>query len=519
MCLDDLPPELLDGVLSNLNVDSLRAIRLTNRVLYDRTFDTFANKVANQRWLFRETSLAALKAAGSHPRLRERIEKFCLGSHKGQWVEFPTLFCCERNSKIATAMERIDRDLGDLEDWKDTKTNGADHGAVVIADVIQNLPALRGIEIGELCKPGALYQIGWLGSEWPKCAGECRGTKRVDWEGRDPGDYAYELDLEALDIVQLETAHADARHRCTRHWKLSMCFQEILHALTLIRPTPGTQALESLSVGSYDGKKRRIFGVGLKDMEDLQEESQYFIALQPVLADVRELKLAVELGNKYGPQSSPGRNPNLETWLSVFLKLVPRLETLHLYLDGWSQVQWRPRYTRRYLYHEAMALFLGGSQLQYLSHLKLCGLTIRADNFQHFVTFLERHADRLTHLTLTSIILDEYENQQQGRPSWPGRLDALRRIPLTPAYLELNSFKEKEILLDDQHREYMPVILFASSSQLQGCDKCLSETYLVTSINEAPQCGHTVYKNHDGKWPASEEVRVAWKYNGRTHSS
>jgi hypothetical protein len=519
MCLDDLPPELLDGVLSNLNVDSLRAIRLTNRVLYDRTFDTFANKVANQRWLFRETSLAALKAAGSHPRLRERIEKFCLGSHKGQWVEFPTLFCCERNSKIATAMERIDRDLGDLEDWKDTKTNGADHGAVVIADVIQNLPALRGIEIGELCKPGALYQIGWLGSEWPKCAGECRGTKRVDWEGRDPGDYAYELDLEALDIVQLETAHADARHRCTRHWKLSMCFQEILHALTLIRPTPGTQALESLSVGSYDGKKRRIFGVGLKDMEDLQEESQYFIALQPVLADVRELKLAVELGNKYGPQSSPGRNPNLETWLSVFLKLVPRLETLHLYLDGWSQVQWRPRYTRRYLYHEAMALFLGGSQLQYLSHLKLCGLTIRADNFQHFVTFLERHADRLTHLTLTSIILDEYENQQQGRPSWPGRLDALRRIPLTPAYLELNSFKEKEILLDDQHLEYMPVILFASSSQLQGCDKCLSETYLVTSINEAPQCGHTVYKNHDGKWPASEEVRVAWKYNGRTHSS
>jgi hypothetical protein len=339
MCLDDLPPELLDGVLSNLNVDSLRAIRLTNRVLYNRTFDTFANKVANQRWLFRETSLAALKAAGSHPRLRERIEKFCLGSHKGQWVEFPTLFCCERNSKIATAMERIDRDLGDLEDWKDTKTNGADHGAVVIADVIQNLPALRGIEIGELCKPGALYQIGWLGSEWPKCAGECRGTKRVDWEGRDPGDYAYELDLEALDIVQLETAHADARHRCTRHWKLSMCFQEILHALTLIRPTPGTQALESLSVGSYDGKKRRIFGVGLKDMEDLQEESQYFIALQPVLADVRELKLAVELGNKYGPQSSPGRNPNLETWLSVFLKLVPRLETLHLYLDGWSQVQ------------------------------------------------------------------------------------------------------------------------------------------------------------------------------------
>jgi phage-related protein len=192
----------------------------------------------------------------------------------------------------------------------------------------------------------------------------------------------------------LETAHANERHCYTRHWKLSTCFQEILHAFTLIRPAPGTQALESLSVVSYDGKKRRVFGVGLKDIDDLQEKSQYFTPLQPVLAGVCQLKLAVELGNKYGPGSSTGRNPNLETWLSVFLKLVPRLETLHLYLDGWSQVQWRPRYTQRYLYHEAMALFLWDSQLQYLSHLKLCGLTIRADNFQHFVTFLERHAGR-----------------------------------------------------------------------------------------------------------------------------
>jgi hypothetical protein len=291
-----------------------------------------------------------------------------------------------------------------------------------------------------------------------------------------------------------------------------MCFQEILRALTLIRPAPGAQALESLSIGSYDGKKRRIFGVDLKDMVDLQEKSQYFIALQPVLASVRELKLAVELGNKYGSGSSPSRNSNLETWLSVFLKLVPRLETLHLYLDGWFQVSWKPRYTRRYRYHEAMALFPRDNQLQYLSYLKLCGLTIRADNFQHFVTFLKRHADRLTHLTLTSIILDDHENRQQGRPSWPGRLDALRRIPLTPAYLELSSFKEKEMLLDDELREYMLVISFAGSSQLQGCDKCSSETYFVTSINKAPQCGHTVYKNRDGEWPASEEVRVVRRY-------
>jgi hypothetical protein len=127
------------------------------------------------------------------------------------------LFCCERNNKIAVAVERIDRDLGDPEDWEDTKTNGTDHGALVIADIIQSLPALRSIEIGELCKPGAMYQIGWLGSEWPRCAGECRGTKRVDWEGRDLGEYTYEPDLDALDMVQLETAHVDERHRYTRH--------------------------------------------------------------------------------------------------------------------------------------------------------------------------------------------------------------------------------------------------------------------------------------------------------------
>jgi hypothetical protein len=48
MSLNDLPSELLDDILNNLNVDSSRAIRLTNRVLYDRTFETFANKLASQ---------------------------------------------------------------------------------------------------------------------------------------------------------------------------------------------------------------------------------------------------------------------------------------------------------------------------------------------------------------------------------------------------------------------------------------------------------------------------------------
>jgi hypothetical protein len=67
MSLNDLPSELLDEILNDLNVDSLRAIRLTNRVLYDRTFGTFANKIANQRGLLRESSLAALKASGIAP--------------------------------------------------------------------------------------------------------------------------------------------------------------------------------------------------------------------------------------------------------------------------------------------------------------------------------------------------------------------------------------------------------------------------------------------------------------------
>jgi hypothetical protein len=311
---------------------------------------------------FAEFSLATLKAAGSHPRLRDRIEKLRLGTHRGQWVEFPTFFCCERNNKIAIAMERIDREYRVPVHWADVETHGSDRGALVVADVIQSLPALRSIEIGELCKPGDVYQIGWLGSKWPSCAGECHGTRQVDYEGRDPLEYVHNDTPEerwegsdasewghfdARDMMRLKTTHAVERQRHTRHWRLSKCFQEILHALTLVCPAPGARALESLSVGSYDGKKNRVYGAYLNGMNSLEENDPLFTALQPVLASVRQVHLAVEIGAKRGSLSSCVPHSNPETWLIEFLKLVPRLQTLHLYLNGKSQWPWKPRYTQK----------------------------------------------------------------------------------------------------------------------------------------------------------------------------
>jgi hypothetical protein len=306
---------------------------------------------------FAEFSLATLKAAGSHPRLRDRIEKLRVGTHRGQWVEFPTLFCCEWNNKIAIAMERIDREYRVPVHWADVETHGSDRGALVVADVIQSLPALRSTEIDELCKPGDVYQIGWLGSKWPSCAGECHGTRQVDYEGRDPLEYVHNDTPEerwegsdasewghfdARDMMRLKTTHPVERQRHTRHWRLSKCFQEILHALTLVCPAPGARALESLSVGSYDGRKNRVYGAYLNGMNSLEENDPLFAALQPVLASVRQVHLAVEIGAKRGSLSSCVPHSNPETWLVEFLKLVPRLQTLHLYLNGKSQGHGNP---------------------------------------------------------------------------------------------------------------------------------------------------------------------------------
>jgi hypothetical protein len=143
----------------------------------------------------------------------------------------------------------------------------------------------------------------------------------------------------------------------------------------------------------------------------LEENDPLFTALQPVLASVRQVHLAVEIGAKRGSLSSCVPHSIPETWLVEFLKLVPRLQTLHLYLNGKSRGHGNPDTLKKNQYHEAVALFFRESQLQCLSCLKLCDVTIRADKFQHFVTFLKRYADQLTRLTLTSIIIDDPENR------------------------------------------------------------------------------------------------------------
>lgn len=126
-----------------------------------------------------------------------------------------------------------------------------------------------------------------------------------------------------------------------------------------------------------------------------------------------------------------------------------------------------------------MALFFRDTRFQYLSQLKLCSVVIKAENFEHFVGFLQRHVDQLAHLTLTSILLNDFDSWNSSQLSWLSKLDVLCQIPWKLSYLKLAALCEKQSYsaatsYPYKDHTYNAVVVFSESSQLQGCDECLS---------------------------------------------
>ena len=66
-------------------------------------------------------------------------------------------------------------------------------------------------------------------------------------------------------------------------------------------------------------------------LQKLKEGSNFFKALQPALAHLRELSLAIEVDGSHWLHRMNNSKP--QTWLSVFMKLVPSLEVLQLFHD------------------------------------------------------------------------------------------------------------------------------------------------------------------------------------------
>ena len=108
-------------------------------------------------------------------------------------------------------------------------------------------------------------------------------------------------------------------------------------------------------------------------MQRLKQGSNTFKALQPALANLRELSLAVEVDGLHWATTKINSKP--ETWLSVFMKLVPSLKVLQLFYDD------RFEDGQTGAYHRSLQLFLRETRLQCLARLELACAEISESYF------------------------------------------------------------------------------------------------------------------------------------------
>jgi hypothetical protein len=225
---------------------------------------------------------------------------------------------------------------------------------MMLANVLQGLPALCRIEIGEWCGAGEGFQIGHGGRE------SRDGTDQhlnVIYRSRS----MYSDDVLDDGRPTLTVVEDGDRHRLRS--RLSECLQHVLHALTIMRSGPGTRPLESLSTVLYDSRTKVVRGILTDEMQKSKQGSNTFEALQLALARLRKLSLAVEADGRRWAFTKTNSKP--ETWLSVFMKLVPALEVLQLFYDD------RFEDSQSWAYHKSLELFLRGTRLQCLARLEL----------------------------------------------------------------------------------------------------------------------------------------------------
>ena len=470
-----LPAELWELIASFVDANTLSALRLTSRMFYDCTLETFTTKVTKRRWLLRAASLDTLRAAASNPHLRERLTTFRLGTHAlTSWVERPD----EPHWRDAWEAELMEQHLLT---WRRRETNEPmGPGAALIADALHDLPALRRIEIGEWCTAATGFEIGHGGRQ-----SRNGSAQYLDPAFRSAKMYTTEVLHDGRPELYIEEGDNMNQPRS----RLSECFQHTLHALMIKRSEHNAQPLESLSALLYDGRTKTLRGILTDDMQKLKQGSKTFRALQPALADLRELSLAVEVDGIHWVYRKVNSRP--ETWLSVFLRLVPSLEVLQLFcIDRFGSGA----------YAVAFCYFLRDTCLERLARLELACARINGLYFEDFLHFWHRHASSLTHLTLTCVQLSAVETAESG---WPIMLKKMSQLPLRLSMLRLQGLTD-----------WSDILIFSESRGPWGCDECLlmSGRQAASSVN-VPPCGHTSYESHTGQWPARETMRTCSRFD------
>ena len=487
MSLPILPTELLGLIANHLDAEHLGAFRLTSRILYDNTLDVFAERIANKRWLLRTTSLDVLRAAASIPYLNERLTAFRLGTHGlSSWVERPDEPHW-RNTWDAELREQH------LLTWRRYETGDRKgQGAKVLANTLQCLQALCRIEIGEWCAPDQNFQIGHAGNETRNGTGQHLNVLyRATWMYTQGVSGDSQSGLHTFDDG--DTIYLRSR--------LSDCFQHVLHALTIMRPGPGVLPLESLSAFLYDSKSKTLHGVLTDQLQKLKEGSNFFKALQPALAHLRELSLAIEVDGSHWLHRMNNSKP--QTWLSVFMKLVPSLEVLQLFHDD------RDFVVQSWSHHDSLRLFLRDTRLRHLTKLELACARVSDRYFEDFLTFWRCHTGSLKRLTLKCLKLSRESHHAAASNSWPATLEKMSQMPFKLSFLRIEGLYGPDL---DPMKQ---VVIFSEKCGNWGCDECQKSLWRdgSQSVGKVSLCGHTTYKNETGRWPASDMIRVHEQYD------
>lgn len=486
MSLLALPIELLESIITHLDAGSLGSLRLTSRKLYDCTSEVFAERISNKIWLLRAASLDTLRAVASRPYFNERLTIFRLGTNGlKSWVERPD----EPHWRDTWEAELEEQHLLT---WRRHETKERmSQGAYLLANTLQDLRAVRRIEIGEWCAPGKSFQIGHVGNETRN------GTaQHLDVLNRSTSMYT--RDTLADGRPELHTF--DYGYTIYLRSRLGDCFQHILHALTIMQPDPSAQPLDSLLAMLYDSRTKVLHGVPTGQLQKLKEGSKSFKALQPALAHLRELSLAIEVDGSHWLHKANNSRP--QTWLSAFMKLVPSLEVLQLFHDD------REFEIQSWLNHESLRLFLRDTRLQHLTRLELACAKVGDGYFEDFLGFWHYHTGSLKHLILTCLQLCRESRHVAAQNSWPATLEKISRMPFKLSLLKIQGLYGPDL---DPMKQ---VVMFSEKSGSWGCGECTTSLWLDGShaVGKVSLCGHTTWESETGQWPAPEMMRVHEQY-------
>lgn len=454
MSLVSLPPELLDRIASGLEPADLSALRVACKDLCNKSFYTYAQRVLDQRWLLREESLSTLLDAAHDERFRDKLSHLQIGTHDLCGFIYDDPYICQEFDDPEAAWaaylactRKQDAFLHDNE------------GAAAIAmlkRVFNDLPALRGVEIGEWSHYGEELRVGWGGNA-------LANVTQCDLDSAHFGEAP----------VGLTNEHVPQNHDPGREHTLTFLFSKTLEALSASQ-----RPIEELTAHSFTDSDQELHGLRVDELQLLERDSPFYRGLGIALSNLKRLRLALDYEDLMDQDVVDHATI---TWLHQFVRLAPRLEHLTLIFDGIDNDA-----RRAFDNSIPLEMLCTCNEMEHLYHFELANATVCPGDLK---TFLLKHARTLKDVTLKRVALAD--SNSNPRP-WANLFDVLRRMQLKSVKLaclyELHWTAEEEM-----------VITFKQGRD--ACRECGSQWRHMGTMDIEVRCEHMSFRSEDGSLP------------------